>query len=176
MQSPTTTNSSTSSASSQPIVGEPSSQGHSAQTAASSIQSHWSRTQTNWTEDKFTAAGLDDNFCPTPDVARDRFVLVCGLIAWERVSISKAVEKDHLFTVLEKKLDYPTNLKEYVYKKPVKVTISEIGTLQRRFKTHLRKKYVSEEETPFVKHAFLHQQDWDMFVQETNSTSFQQLS
>jgi hypothetical protein len=35
MQSPTTTNSSTSSASSQPIVGEPSSQGHSAQSAAS---------------------------------------------------------------------------------------------------------------------------------------------
>jgi hypothetical protein len=47
--------------------------------------------------------------------------------------------------------------------------------LQRRFKAHLRKKYVSEEETPFVKHAFL-QQDWDMFVQETNSPSFQQLS
>jgi hypothetical protein len=38
------------------------------------------------------------------------------------------------------------------------------------------KKYVSEEETPFAKHAFLQQQDWDMFVQETNSPSFQQLS
>jgi hypothetical protein len=48
--------------------------------------------------------------------------------------------------------------------------------LQRRFKAHLRKKYVSEEETPFVKHAFLKQQDWDMFVQETNSPKFQQLS
>jgi hypothetical protein len=35
---------------------------------------------------------------------------------------------------------------------------------------------VSEEETPFVKHAFLQQQDWDMFEQETNSPSFQQLS
>jgi hypothetical protein len=35
---------------------------------------------------------------------------------------------------------------------------------------------VGEEETPFVKHAFLEQQDWDMFVQETNSPSFQQLS
>jgi hypothetical protein len=35
---------------------------------------------------------------------------------------------------------------------------------------------VSEEETPFVKHAFLQQQDWDMFVQETISTSIQQLS
>jgi hypothetical protein len=35
---------------------------------------------------------------------------------------------------------------------------------------------VSKEETPFVKHAFLQQQDWDMFVQETNSPSFQQLS
>jgi hypothetical protein len=27
-----------------------------------------------------------------------------------------------------------------------------------------KKNYVSEEETPFVKHAFLQQQDWDMFV------------
>jgi hypothetical protein len=59
-----------------------------------------------------TATGLDDNFWPTLDVARDRCVLVCGLIAWERVSINKAVddlspiEKDHLFTVLEEKLDY----------------------------------------------------------------------
>jgi hypothetical protein len=34
---------------------------------------------------------------------------------------------------------------------------------------------VSEEKTPFVKHAFLQQQDWDMFVKETNSPSFQQL-
>jgi hypothetical protein len=47
--------------------------------------------------------------------------------------------------------------------------------LQRQFKAHF-KKYVSEEETPFVKHAFLQQEDWDMFVQETNSPSFQQLS
>jgi hypothetical protein len=86
------------------------------------------------------------------------------------------IEKDHLFTVLEEKLDYPANLEEYDLKKEVKATISQIGTLQWWFKTHLRKKYVSEEETPFVKHAFLHQQDWDMFVQETNSPSFQQLS
>jgi hypothetical protein len=35
---------------------------------------------------------------------------------------------------------------------------------------------VSEEEAPFVKHAFLQQQDWDMFVQETDFPSFQQLS
>jgi hypothetical protein len=49
-------------------------------------------------------------------------------------------------------------------------------TLEQRFKAQLIKKYVSEEETPFVKHAFLQQQDWDMFVQETNSPSFQQLS
>jgi hypothetical protein len=81
------------------------------------------------------------------------------------VSINKAVddlsqiEKDHLFTVLEEKLDYPANLEESVRKKAVKAAISQIGTLQRWFKAHLRKKYVSEEETPFVKHAFLQQQD-----------------
>jgi hypothetical protein len=118
----------------------------------------------------------------TPYAARDRFVLICGLSARERVSINKAVddlspiEKDHLFTVLEEKLDYPTNLEEFVRKKAVKAAISEIGILQERFKAQLRKKYISEEETPFVKHAFLKQQDQDTFVQETNSPSFQQLS
>jgi hypothetical protein len=76
---------------------------------------------------------------------RDRFVLVCGLIAWERVSINKEVddlsliEKDHSFTVLEEKLDYPANLEESIRKKAIKATISEIGTLQWRFKAHLRK-------------------------------------
>jgi hypothetical protein len=65
-------------------------------------------------------------------------------------SINKAVddfspiEKDHLFTVLDKKLDCPANLKESIHKKAVKAAISQIGTLQRLFKAHLRKKYVSE--------------------------------
>jgi hypothetical protein len=46
------------------------------------------------------------------------------------VSINKAVydlspiEKDHLFTVLEEKLDYPANLKESVRRKAVEVAIS----------------------------------------------------
>jgi hypothetical protein len=81
-----------------------------------------------------------------PNAARDRFVLVCGLIAREMVSINKVVEdlspieKEHLFTILEEKLDYPTNLEECVRKKAVKAAISEIGTLQWRFKAHLRKK------------------------------------
>jgi hypothetical protein len=93
-----------------------------------------------------TATGLDANFLPTPDAARDRFVLVCGLIARERKSINKAVddlspfEKDHLFKVIEEKLDCPVNLGESVHKKAVKAAISPIGTLQRRFKAHLRKK------------------------------------
>jgi hypothetical protein len=92
-----------------------------------------------------TATGFDANFWPTPDVARDKFVLVCGLIVWERVSINKAVddlspiEKDHMFTVLEEKLDYPANLEESVRKKAIKAAISQIGTLQLRFKAHLRK-------------------------------------
>jgi hypothetical protein len=61
------------------------------------------------------------------------------------VSINKVVddlsqiEKDHLSTVLEEKLDYPANLEESVHKKAVKVAISEIRTLQRWFKAHLRK-------------------------------------
>jgi hypothetical protein len=62
---------------------------------------------------------------------RDIFVLVCGLIARERVSINK--------TVLEEKLEYPANLEESDRKKAVKAAISMIATLQRRFKAHLRK-------------------------------------
>jgi hypothetical protein len=93
-----------------------------------------------------TTTGLDANFWPIQDAVRDRFVLVCGLITWERVSINMEVddlspiEKDHLFTVLKKKLDYPTNLEEFVHKKAVKAAISKIGILQRQFKAHLRKK------------------------------------
>jgi hypothetical protein len=77
-----------------------------------------------------TATRVYANFWPTPDAVRDRFVLVCDLIARERVSINKAVydlspiEKDHLFTVLEKKLDYPANVEESVCKKAVKEAIS----------------------------------------------------
>jgi hypothetical protein len=62
------------------------------------------------------------------------------------VSINKVVadlspiEKDHLLTVLEEKLDYPANLEESVHKKAVKAAISEFGTLQQWFKAHLRKK------------------------------------
>jgi hypothetical protein len=91
-----------------------------------------------------TATGLDTNFCPTLDAVRSRFVLVSGLVARERVSINKAVDdlspigKDHLFIVLEKK-DDTANLEEFFHKKAVNVAISEIGTLQWRFKAHLRK-------------------------------------
>jgi hypothetical protein len=49
------------------------------------------------------------------------------------------IEKDHLYTVLEENLDYPANLEESVCTKAVKAAISGIGTLQRRFKAHLRK-------------------------------------
>jgi hypothetical protein len=55
--------------------------------------------------------------------------LVCGLIAWERVTVNKVVddlspiEKEHLFTILEEKLDYPANLEESVHKKEVKEAI-----------------------------------------------------
>jgi hypothetical protein len=92
------------------------------------------------------ATRLDTNFWPTQDATRDIFVLVCGLIARERVSIKKAVDdlspidKDHLFTVLEEKLDYSANLEESIRKKAVNAAISQIGTLQPRFKSHLRKK------------------------------------
>jgi hypothetical protein len=49
------------------------------------------------------------------------------------------IEKEHLFIVLEEKLEYPANLEESICKKAGKATISEIGTLQRWFKAHLRK-------------------------------------
>jgi hypothetical protein len=63
-----------------------------------------------------TATGLDKIFWPTPDAARERFVLVCGLIAWERVSMSRKledlspIEKKQLLKALLEKLEYPANL------------------------------------------------------------------
>ena len=164
MQSPT--NSSTSSAPSQPLDGQPCSQpsqGHSAATAASSTRSCGSRIATKWPEDKLTATRLDDNFWPTPDAARQRFVLVCGLIARERVSINKCVDhlspndKEQLFKTLEEMLEYPANMEESVRKKEIKVAMSEIAILQRRSKTHIRAKYVRQDESPFAKHGFYRQ-------------------
>jgi hypothetical protein len=70
------------------------------------------------------------------------------------VDVLSPIEKEHMCIVSEEKLDYPAKLEEFVRKKVVKVAISKIGTLPQRFKAHLRKKYVSEEETPFVKHDF----------------------
>jgi hypothetical protein len=61
------------------------------------------------------------------------------------VSIKKAVDdlspidKDHMSKVLEEKLDYPTNLEESIHKKAVMASLSEIRTLQLRFKALLRK-------------------------------------
>ncbi|PVH33772.1 hypothetical protein PAHAL_8G062200 [Panicum hallii] len=183
MQSPTPTNScSDSSASSQRNDGERSSQAHSAQTAASSTRTRGSRTQTKWPEDKLTATGLDEKFWPTPDAARERFVLVCGLIARERVSINRKledlspVEKEQLFEALLEKLEYPANLEPTVRNKAIKAAMSEIATLQRRFKAHLRRNYVRQEESPFEKHGFLKPEDWEVFVQETNSPFFQRVS
>ncbi|PUZ60740.1 hypothetical protein GQ55_4G177300 [Panicum hallii var. hallii] len=181
--SPTPTNScSDSSASSQRNDGERSSQAHSAQTAASSTRTRGSRTQTKWPEDKLTATGLDEKFWPTPDAARERFVLVCGLIARERVSINRKledlspVEKEQLFKALLEKLEYPANLEPTVRNKAIKAAMSEIATLQRRFKAHLRRTYVRQEESPFEKHGFLKPEDWEVFVQETNSPFFQRVS
>jgi hypothetical protein len=55
------------------------------------------------------------------------------------VDVLSPIDKDHLFKVLEEKLDCLANLEESVRKKAVKAAISQIGTLQRRFKAHLRK-------------------------------------
>jgi hypothetical protein len=67
--------------------------------------------------------------------------------------------------------------------RPRRLLLVSVGTIFRTDRNlatavqdSFKKKYVSEEETPFVKHTFLQQEDWDMFVQETNSPSFQQLS
>jgi hypothetical protein len=97
------------------------------------------------------------------------------------VSINKEVddlspiEKEHLFTVLEEKLDYPANLEESVRKKAVKATISEIGTLQRWFKAHLRKKYERRGDSLCEACLFVATRLRHVCV-GTNSPSFQQIS
>ena len=111
MQSDSSTSSTSDTAPATQGNSAPASQAHSSQTAGSNTQARKSRTQTEWPEDKVTATGLDDQGWPTPDAVRERFVLVCGFIARERVSINIKVEdlileeKRELFTVLEEKLE-----------------------------------------------------------------------
>src|SRR6187551_1929004 len=112
----------------------PASQGNSAHTAGSTNRGRRSRTQTKWPEDKVIATGLDDQWIPTPKVARDRFILVCGLIARERVSINANLEdftleqKQALFPALEEKLEYPP-MSEGVGDKEIKAAVIKIGEL-----------------------------------------------
>ena len=83
-----------------------------------------------------TATGLDEQGWPTPNAMRERFVLVCDLIARERVSINSKVEdltpdeRRDLFTVLEEKLEYPGNLYTAARNKAIKLAMKEIVTLQ----------------------------------------------
>ena len=129
-----------------------------------------------------TATGLDEQGWPTPDAARERFVLVCGLIARERVSINVTVEdltpetRRDLFTILEEKLEYPANLSTAARNKAIKSAMKEIALLQWRFKTHLRADFVRQDELPFEKHPFLKPEDWEQFVETTRSPLFEHVS
>ena len=129
-----------------------------------------------------TATGLDDDGWPTPDAARKRFVTVCGLIARERVSINTNAEdltpeqRRDLFTILEEKLEYPADLSTIARDKAFKAAMKEIASLQRRFKSHLRADFVRQDELPYEKHPFLKQEDWEEFVETTNSPLFDHVS
>ena len=115
---------------------------------------------------------------PTANVVRDIFVLVCGLIARERVSIDTKLEdltlddKNELFTVLEKKLEYSANMSTVDRNKAIKSAMDEIASLQQRLKSHLRADLVRQDELPFEKHPFLKPEDWEEFVETTNSPFF----
>ena len=141
------------------------SEAHSSQIAGSSTRALKSRTQTKWPEDKVTATRLDEQGWPTPDAARERFVLVGGLIARERVSINVKVEdltpetRRDLFTILEEKLEYPANLSTAARDKAIKSAMKEIALLQWQFKAHLRADFVRQDELPFEKHPFLKPED-----------------
>ena len=154
------------------------SQAYSSQIAGSSTRARKSRTQTKWAEDKVTVTGLDDQGWPTPDAARERFVLVCGLIARERVSIDTKLEdltldeKKELCTVLKEKLEYPANLSAANRNKAIKSAMKQIASLQPQFKSHLRADFVRQDELPFEKHPFLKPEDWEEFVETTNSPFF----
>ena len=112
MQSDSSTSSTSDTAPATQGNSAPASQAHSSQTAGSNTQARKSRTQTEWPEDKVTATRLDDQSWPTPDAVRERFVLVYGFIARERVSINIKVEdltleeRRDLFTALEEQLEY----------------------------------------------------------------------
>ena len=115
---------------------------------------------------------------PTANVVRDIFVLVCGLIARERVSIDTKLEdltldeKKELCNVLKEKLEYPANLSAANRNKAIKSAMKQIASLQPQFKSHLRADLVRQDELPFEKHPFLKPEDWEEFVETTNSPFF----
>ena len=137
MQSDSSTSSTSDTAPATQGNSAPASQAHSSQTAGSNTQARKSRTQTKWLEDKVTATRLDEQGWPTPDAARERFILVCGLIARERVSINVKIEdltlemRRDLFTILEENLEYPANLSTTAHDKAIKSAMKEIALLQR---------------------------------------------
>ncbi|KAG2577187.1 hypothetical protein PVAP13_6NG288712 [Panicum virgatum] len=143
------------------------SQAYSSQAVGSSTRARKSRTQTKWLEDKVTATGLDEQGWPTPDAARERFVLVEDLTLETR--------RD-LFTILEEKIEYSANLSTTARNKAIKSAMKEIALLQRRFKTHLRADFVRQDELPFEKHPFLKPEDWEQFVETTRSPLFKHVS
>ena len=85
-------------------------------------------------------------------------------------------KKKELFTVLEEKLEYPANLSTAARDKAIKSAMKEIVTLQQRFKAHLRAAFVRQDELPFERHPFLKPEDWEQFVETTNSPFFEHVS
>ncbi|CAN6209985.1 unnamed protein product [Urochloa humidicola] len=164
------------------IETTPGSQAHSAHTAGISTRARRPCTQIKWPEDRVVATGIDDNGWPTPDSMRERFILLCGFIGRERMSINRKVEdltndeKTELFGVLEEKLQYPANLSQADRIKAFKKAMSKIAILQRRFKAYLRTDFVRKDELPFEKHGFLKAEDWEQFMDTTNSLYFEQLA
>ena len=124
----------------------------SSQIAKSVTRACKPRTQTKWPEVRVAITGIDDEGWPVPQAVRDRFVLVCGLIARERVSVNvklKSIPMEtkeiDLFPILEHKLEYPGNLSRADHQKAIRSAMKEIGLLH---KSHLRTSFMRPESHP----------------------------
>jgi hypothetical protein len=118
---------------------------------------------------------VNDEGVPLDTTVNTRLFRVCGLAAWQRVSLTMQGfdqltqnEKDELFkNSIQAYVEYPEELKQ----KGKKVAMKIISHAWRSYKSKLVKIW-RDLDTPFDKYKDLSKEDWARFVEKCESENF----
>jgi hypothetical protein len=118
---------------------------------------------------------VNDEGVPLDTIVNTRLFRVCGLAAWQRVSLTMQGfdqltqnEKDELFkNSIQAYVEYPEELKQ----KGKKVAMKIISHAWRSYKSKLVKIW-RDLDTPFDKYKDLSKEDWARFVEKCESENF----